>query len=202
MIHFISLLFQHKKFASGYPFWLSFLAVYLLSVLVKELKFKWKGLRDNYRRCIQNRESKQKSGAASSKLPICRYFEQLGFMRDAVTTNESDPNTDIEFVQPNKPEGDEEKVQPETPTPVKKQKIEPYRKTKTKQVKEETFTDLMIKQTVSDIGKVTVQISKQDDDDTDTKSYFCKSLIGRLKSLPVKKIRLARRKIEDVLYDI
>ena len=121
-------------------------------------------------------------------------------MRDVLSTSESDSNINIEFAQPNQSNGDEENIQLQTPTPVKKQKIEPYRKAKVKQTKEETSTDLMIKDTVSNIGKFTEQLSKQDEYDSDT--LFCKSLIGRLKSLPMKKNRLARKKIEDVLYEI
>ena len=66
---------------------------------MEDLKQQWKGLRDNYRRCIQKRHLKQRSSAGSSKLPVCSYFEQLQFLHDTVSNEESDGNIDIEFTQ-------------------------------------------------------------------------------------------------------
>ena len=56
-------------------------------------------LRDNYRRCIRKRQLKQRSGAGSSKLLVCRYFEQLQFLHDAVSHEESDGTNDIKLLQ-------------------------------------------------------------------------------------------------------
>ena len=58
---------------------------------------------------------------------------------------------------------------------------------------------MMIKK-VSDIDQVTKLLNKPEEDDSDV--YFCKSLTGRLKSLPAKKNRLTRIKIEEVLFNL
>ena len=126
---------------------------------MEDLKEKWKGLRDNYRRCIQKHQLKQRSGAGSSKLPACKYFEQLEFLRDFVSNEESDGNINIEFAQRASLNINSEIVEVErngnalvekkvTP-PKKKRKVEPYRKPmsgKSKQTREDiSTTDMMIK---------------------------------------------------------
>ena len=66
---------------------------------MEDLKQQWTGLRDNYKRCIQKRQLKQRPGAGSSKLPVCRYFEQLQFLHNTVSNEELGGNTDIEFAK-------------------------------------------------------------------------------------------------------
>lgn len=65
----------------------------------EELKQQWKGIRGNYRRCIQKPQLKQRSGARSSQLRVCRYYEQLRFLHDTISSDETDGNFDIEFSQ-------------------------------------------------------------------------------------------------------
>ena len=45
--------------------------------------------------------------------------------------------------------------------------------------------DMQIEKTVSDIYQVTKSLNEPEEDNSDV--YFCKSLIGQLKSLPAKK---------------
>ena len=66
---------------------------------MEDLKQLWKGLRDSYRGCIQTRQLKQRSSAGSSKLRVCKYFEQIQLLHDTVSHEESDSNIDIEFPQ-------------------------------------------------------------------------------------------------------
>ena len=62
-----------------------------------DLKQKWKGVRSNCRRCIQKPQLKQRSGAKSSQLPVCRYYEQLQFLHGTISSDETDGNFDIKF---------------------------------------------------------------------------------------------------------
>ena len=52
-------------------------------------------------------------------------------------------------------------------------------------MKDISTTDMLIEKTVSDIYQVTKSLNEPEEDDSDV--YFCKSLIGQLKSLPAKK---------------
>ena len=126
---------------------------------MEDLKHKWKRLRDSCRRCTQKRQLKQRSGAGSSKLPVCKYFEQLQFLNDTVSNEESDGNIHIEFAQRASPNPESEVVEvkengialveKEVTPPEKKRKVEPYRKPmsgKSKQTREDiSTTDMIIK---------------------------------------------------------
>ena len=79
---------------------------------MEDLKQQWKRLRDNYERCTRKCQLKQRSGAGSSKLPVCRYFEQLQFLRDTVS-NKLNCNIEIEFAQRASPDPESEIVQVE-----------------------------------------------------------------------------------------
>ena len=125
---------------------------------MEDLKQQWKVLRDNYRRCIRKRQLKQRSGAGSSKLLVCRYFEQLQFLHDTVSHEESDGTNDIKLLQraSSNPESEVVKiegngyalVEKEVIPPEKKRKVEPYRKpisAKSKHTRDDiSATDMVI----------------------------------------------------------
>ena len=126
---------------------------------MEDLKQQWKGLRDNYRRCIKKRQLKQRPGAGLLKLPASRSFEQLQFLHDTVSNEESDGNIDIEFAQRASPKPESKivevegngnaLVEKEVTPPETTRKVEPYRKPmsrKSKQAREDiSTTDVMIK---------------------------------------------------------
>ena len=49
------------------------------------MKRTWKNLRDGLSTCIKKRELMTRSGAAAGKLPKCKLFDQLQFLRDSVS---------------------------------------------------------------------------------------------------------------------
>ena len=53
---------------------------------------KWKNIRDTYRKCNKRRDLATRSGAGYKRLPECAYFNQLSFLRDTVTSKQSESN--------------------------------------------------------------------------------------------------------------
>ena len=56
------------------------------------LKRRWKNLRDGMMRCLKKISEGQKSGAGASKVPTCKFFDQLLFLRDFVSNRETNSN--------------------------------------------------------------------------------------------------------------
>ena len=56
------------------------------------LKRRWKNLRDGMMRCLKKISEGQKSGAGASKVPTCKFFNQLLFLRDFVSNRETNSN--------------------------------------------------------------------------------------------------------------
>jgi len=66
-----------------------------LQTPMETIKRKWAKLRQNYRKCLQRRELKTRSGAGLSKLPTCKSFEQLHFLKDILMDKPSYGNIEI-----------------------------------------------------------------------------------------------------------
>ena len=64
----------------------------LYSVLVEYLNQQWKNVKENYKRCLDKRNRMTRSGAANHTLPTCRYYEQLHFLNDKVSSQETTSN--------------------------------------------------------------------------------------------------------------
>ena len=65
---------------------------YAFLILVDFLKNTWKGLRDNYKRCLTTRVRQRWSGTAAQKLSMCKYFHQLEFLNENKNNNSNIPN--------------------------------------------------------------------------------------------------------------
>ena len=86
-----------RRYSCSY-FFILFIICFL-QCFVECLKHPWNRIRDNYRRCIQKPQLNQRSGAGSSHLPGCRYYEQLQYLYDTFSSDEIDGNVDIESLQ-------------------------------------------------------------------------------------------------------
>ena len=54
---------------------------YLLQEFLKQC---WRNLRDNFSKCLKNRERKTRSGAEVSTLPKSKLFTQMVFLKDSI----------------------------------------------------------------------------------------------------------------------
>ena len=52
-------------------------------------------LKDNLKKCLDRRNSATKSGVAYSKLPKCKYFEQLLFLCDKSSNKPTESNVAV-----------------------------------------------------------------------------------------------------------
>lgn len=140
----------------------SYAPVYtFLTMFSRGPKQQQKRVNNNYRRCIEKLQLKERSGAGLSKLPVCRYYKQLRLLHNTVSSDETNYNVDIKFAQRASPNIQSKVIRGEgsgnvpvihevTP-PEKNRKLGPYRKKpmvrKLKQTREEiSITDLMIKE--------------------------------------------------------
>ena len=68
-------------------------------------KRKWKNLFDAYRNARDRERDQAKSGAPGSKIPTCKFYNELNFLKDIVTnrvttTNLAIPESDINVTTP------------------------------------------------------------------------------------------------------
>ena len=160
-------------------------------VIADYLKNQWKLIRDAYMRCISKREKQTRSGAATTKLSRCKYFEILSFLKGIGEPTKADSNVDITIN--------------EEPKEVHEKKtIEPYRKPilKVKNVEAMPAVDRMLLSSLTDVSNSCKAIKDNENDNNDSNALFCKSLIVTLSNLPQRKNKKARIKIQQVLYDI
>lgn len=60
--------------------------------LVEFLKTQWKNLKENFKRCKDKRVRMTRSGVAAHVLPKCKYFENLMFLNDKISNQETESN--------------------------------------------------------------------------------------------------------------
>ena len=78
-----------------------FMSFYYSIFLIGEvLKRRWKNLRDGMMRCLKKINEGQKSGAGASKMPTCKLFDQLLFLRDFVSNRETTSNITLPSAGP------------------------------------------------------------------------------------------------------
>lgn len=188
------------------------------------LKGQWKTLRDKFRRCIVNRKTQSRSGSKSGKLSKCKYFENLQFLSDVISNAETESNVTIPNNQAKSNNqtvannqsipsnqlnesivGKAASTPNELSTPVIKM---PYRKRK----KDSSYAekvDLILVDTLKKMQKprnfdqpLSNEKEKEKDTKTDSETLFCQSLVDQLKALNARKNKLARIKIQQILFEI
>lgn len=159
-------------------------------------------------KCLKKIDVATRSGAAASKTPTCKYFDQLLFIRDTVSNRPTESNIQI---QEEITEFDVSSLSspPESPytTPAGPAKNtcdtpkfgKPYKKMrldKSKQNEElaerRDTIDLLLAEALT-----TPKEGGCDDDNSDL--LFCKSLVKSLQRLPARKNILAKIEIQQVL---
>jgi len=170
---------------------------------VKFPKLQWKNSRDAFRRCITKREQLTRSGSGHSKLPSCKYFNNLLFLKDSLVpvstgsnfTNEDEDDISLSI-----------EVQEQSPSPsgTLHHSTPAKSMTSSKKSRKDDLQGFLTKslQKVDEQISNIAQESKKEDNMSDSDFLFCVSLVHRLKTLPPRKNRLARMKIEQLLFEI
>ena len=171
----------------------------MATILVEFLKNQWKLMRDAYRRCVNKRDGQTRSGAAASKMAKCKYFDILSFLHESLSNKVPDSNIDLD------PKSSEINVNEHS-----NDAIQPYFKpisSKEKPKKEESNLDRMLINSLKDVSAVCDKVavpskSNNIDELDDPDTLFCKSLVSTLKSLPPRKNKQAKIKIQQLLFEL
>ena len=166
-------------------------------VLADVLKKQLKNLKDTLKKCLDKRNELTKSGATASKLPKCKFFEQMAFLHEKTGNKPTQSNVNYNLESP-------EISNLGSPPSISSFRYE------TKSVKEPCTTPARKKSKIdtpeADLRKSLVEtdlmIKKSMEQAEDEDSLYCRSLIPILKELPTKKKRLAKIKISQLLFDL
>ena len=166
-------------------------------VLADVLKKQLKNLKDTLKKCLDKRNELTKSGAAASKLPKCKFFEQMAFLHEKTGNQPTQSNVNYNLESP-------EISNLGSPPSISSFRYE------TKSVKEPCTTPARKKSKIdtpeADLRKSLIEtdlmIKKSMEQAEDEDSLYCRSLIPILKELPTKKKRLAKIKISQLLFDL
>ena len=134
----------------------------------------------------------QKSGSGSTKLPVCNFFKELSFLRDSAGNRKTSNATNVSL-------NDTDTTEVSPVTPVNPTKRNNKRKNSSDL---ELGIDAMIVKALSSNVEESREESKMQRNSTDEDELFCLSLVGMLKSLPTRKKRYARMKIENIFYEL
>ena len=184
------------------------------------LKRRWKNLRDGMMRCLKKINEVQKSGASASKMPTCKLFDQLLFLRDFVSNRETNSNITLpcetsinDLVQEGNPNHNiQQSIEASTP----KEKIskpdeistkrkldlqgdtsknKPYGRINKKANRQDKI-DLLL---VNALSKCEDQTTENSESTKSSNQLFCDSIVEILDKLAPKKNRMARVEIQQVL---
>ena len=136
-----------------------------------------------------------KSGAAASSLPKCKYFDKMAFLHEKSCNRPSESNLQLQSPSISPP-----------PSPVYA-KFQEKNKTNTmsqisglsckKRKVDETQVHLMKQLSDTDNGIKKLLTESESED-----SLCCRSLVSMLEMLPLKKKRLAKIRISQLLYEL
>ena len=165
---------------------------------VEFIKKEWEKLKDNYRKCLQRRERMLKSGSGSKKLPVCNFFKELSFLKDSNASRKTASNVSFNVATDNSTSQDFT-TDATTTTTTTSTSAPPQKTGKRKHVASEIELgiDAMIVKALAGDKEETQKVGDSDED-----QLFCLSLVSMLKSLPTKKKRYARMKIEELFYEL
>lgn len=175
------------------------------------LKQEYKKLKDNLKKCLDRRERATKSGVAASRLSKCKFFDQLSFLRDKTSNKPTESNVTIPYLESLDTSNVPSPSSCESDAPLSAEKSTSKRKllstefpnsgncAKSRAVFAHTVDSMLVK-TLQDMNKgensPPVQLGEDED------SLYCRSLIPVFRELPLKKKRLAKLKIDELLYNI
>ena len=210
-----------------------YIYIYTVSIfhfLVDYLKKRWKNLRDGMMRCLKKMSDLNRSGACASKVPSCKCFERLLFLRDTVSNKETDSNIPLPNFQTSGEiqEDFSRQLSPALSSPLSPQLSSPLplplppNQTPDSQLtaldttstpsnrkrKQDRQPERSVKKTdqcnidflLAEALSKSGGSKEKNDEEDDSDWDFCKSLFSILKKLPPKKNRLERLEIQQVLF--
>ena len=184
--------------------------------MVDHLKSQWKKVGDGYKRATEKRVEQTRSGAGSSKLAIYRHFNLLSFLHSTVTSQGTDSNVDIGFCEnQNDIESSNEISEDSQITINSRSTINIINATETCQAKnkskrksEDTIDVQRLRESLNNVNDAVKAITQnqhfanESNNDTDSDMLLCGSFADSLRGLAPRKNKIARMKIQKVLFKI
>ena len=172
-------------------------------------------MRDSYKRAMEKRVEQTRSGAGSLKLATCRHFNLLSFLHSTVTSQGTDSNVDISLCEnQNDIESSNEISEDSQITTNSRSTIDMSNATETCQAKNkskrksEDTIDVQLRESLNNVNDAVKAITQnqnfvnETNNDTDSDMLFCRSLVDSLRGLTPRKNKIARMKIQKVLFEV
>lgn len=199
----------------------------LFNFTVEFLKTQLKYLKDNLKKCLDRRSKATRSGAAASKPATCKYFDQLSFLHSKVSNKPTESNltpvTEVEDTPSVQDNPSTFTVTQSVPSPTistttsalakgisssapgkksAESELIPYTPAKRSKSRAEMAyaVDALLVKTLQDMQEPSSKSTTIGDNDEDM--LFCKSLVPQLKKMPARQNRLAKIKINQLLFDM
>lgn len=168
--------------------------------LVEFLQKQLKNLKDALKKCLDKRKQMTRSGAAASSLPKCKFFDQMTFLHEKSENLPTESNINI---NPPREEQDPFRSPPPSPaisvTDIAREKtVRSHSKSKARNLDD---TETMLLKQLQHVDRE-IETAMQSPRIETEEELFCRSLIPVLSGLPVRKKRMAKIKISQLLYEI
>ena len=145
---------------------------------------KLKNLKDTLKKCIDKWNKMTKSGAGATTLPKCKYYDEMMFLNDKNSNVSTQSNFELEEAIT---ENDmENQITTQIAVKTKKRKI----------------IDEADKKIMQEISNFDTELKKVMNDSQCEDTLYRQSLVPILKTLPLKKKRIAKIKISQLLYEL
>lgn len=182
---------------------------FLFFLIVPYLQKVFKNLKDSLKKCLDKRRALSKSGAAASALPICKYFEAMRFLHDKTSNLETHSNVDLEIQPVSNNSFDLSsslQYQDPIPSPSSCSSISDDAKCPKRKRATIEHNDPFLEQVKSMDEKMINYLAKtkdkEENNEKDEAELFCSSLIPVLRDMNKKQLRLAKLKVQQLLYDL
>ena len=148
-------------------------------------------------KCLKKRELATRSGAGASRLPVCRLYEQLQFLRDTLVNRPTASNVSVELNSRSNTNDSVSLLSPppspsmqSTPSSAQKENLRSSSRAKARKrpAPSESFN----------FENAIVEAINKEDESAD--ALFCKSLIPTLEALPARENKLAKMDIQKILF--
>ena len=170
----------------------------------------FKNLKDSLKKCLDKRGALSRSGAAASTLPMCKYFEVMRFLHEKTSNLETHSNVELEVQAASNNSFDlssswqsQDPIQsPSSCSSISDDVKCSKRKRATTKEENDPFLDQvksMDENMISHLGKMK---GKEENHEKDEAELFCTSLLPVLRDMDKKQLRLAKLKIQQLLYDL
>ena len=168
----------------------------LISILVEFLQKQFKYLKDNIKKCLDRRSKLTKSGAPASSLPKFSYFEVMRFLHDKMANKPIESNL---YLPIETPHVSEKQSFATTITEVSGGNCSGKRKNRNPETTQKVTDAELLHQLKK--GDAQIEEGQRESQDCED-ALYCKSLVPIMKALPLKKKRLAKIKISQLLFHL